>query len=350
MQSQPQKPTHVQTLSTSTVSAIAVMDLADALVQREIIQKEELALISLELLTRYQAFVSQTLTYQTSTDQGPIQEQHLPEKYFIGLWQQLDKQDQATKVTMALRLGEHTETGRLGILANWLRHCSTLEEALATFIEHKALLNQSEHWQIVQHGDEKQISIGFDTSKAYPYIAVLRSFSSLVTWAKFLTGQEIAPKKMTLHTNDETTLKVLSHYFDCPVQGSNDHDTMVFNADIFQAKIITANSYLNELLGQQAKFLKQTLTPVLLSEKLVALLQSDLARYSKLSECLAELNMSRSTLFRKLKSEDTQFSELLDQARKEMHQKLASKGTPNAEISDALGFSEISAFYKFLKR
>lgn len=345
VQSQPQKHTHVQTLSTSTVSAIAVLDLADALIKQGIIQKTDLSQISLDLFKRYQAFIA-----ESDTHYSPIQEQHLPEQYFIGLWQQLDKQDQATKVTMALKLGEHTETGRLGILANWLRHCATLEEALSTFIEHKVLLNQSEQWQIFHHGDERHISITFDATKAYPYIAVLRSFSTLVTWAKFLTNQEISPKKLFLETNEEEILNELSRYFGCPLQGGADQNTMVFSMNVFQSKITTANSYLNELLGQQAKSLKQTLTPVSLSEKLVALLLSDLARYSKLSECLDELNMSRSTLFRKLKSENTQFSELLDQARKEMHQKLVNQGTPNAEISDALGFSEISAFYKFLKR
>lgn len=335
----------VQALSTASVSAVAVLDLADALIKHGVIRESDLARLSLDLLKRYQTFAT-----HNETDKTPIQEQHLPEHYFIWLWQQLDQQEQSTKVRMALSLGEHTETGRLGVLANWLRHCSTLEEALSTFIEHKSLLNHSEQWRVHTLESENHITIKFDDTKSYPYIAVLRSFSSIVTWAKFLTNKSLHPTRLEVQTQDEVTLAELTHYFDCTIKPGAKHDCLIFNSDVLEFPIVTANSYLNELVGQQAKSLKQTLMTASISEKLQALLQSDLARYSTLSECLTELNMSRSTLFRKLKAEGTQFSELLDQARKERHQKLVNQGRSNADISDALGFSEISAFYKFLKR
>ena len=80
------------------------------------------------------------------------------------------------------------------------------------------------------------------------------------------------------------------------------------------------------------------------------LLEQDLKRYSKLDALLDAVHMSRATLYRKLKEEQSTCSELVATVRIEYLRKVSSREFNNMKIADELGFSELSSYYKFLKR
>ena len=71
----------------------------------------------------------------------------------------------------------------------------------------------------------------------------------------------------------------------------------------------------------------------------------------KVEAIASELNMSRHTLYRKLKEEDQTFLGLLEDVRRE--QALAylhERDRPLVEVAELLGFSELSAFSRAFKR
>lgn len=65
----------------------------------------------------------------------------------------------------------------------------------------------------------------------------------------------------------------------------------------------------------------------------------------------AQLNMSRHTLYKRLKAENLTFADLLDEVRKEQALTYLRESPRSlAEIGDLLGFSELSAFSRAFKR
>ena len=70
-----------------------------------------------------------------------------------------------------------------------------------------------------------------------------------------------------------------------------------------------------------------------------------------MAEIAAHLGMTERTLRRRLAAEGVRFRELLDEAQRERALSLALDLTHSPETaSDALGFSEVSAFYRAFKR
>jgi len=88
--------------------------------------------------------------------------------------------------------------------------------------------------------------------------------------------------------------------------------------------------------------------------KVEHLLFEDLAKYSKLEATTTALYMSRTTLYRKLKDEQSVFSALVLQARinhiTSIHSSSAGTQANSAEIAEVLGFKDTSSYYKFFKR
>lgn len=71
----------------------------------------------------------------------------------------------------------------------------------------------------------------------------------------------------------------------------------------------------------------------------------------KVDSVAAQLNMSRHTLYRKLKEEDLTFLELLEDVRREQAVcYLRERHRPLVEVAELLGFSELSAFSRAFKR
>ena len=70
-----------------------------------------------------------------------------------------------------------------------------------------------------------------------------------------------------------------------------------------------------------------------------------------IEKAASDLNMSRQTLYRRLKEEGTSFQELMDQARKNLAADyLKTKSYNVSEIAFLLGFSEASSFNRAFKR
>ncbi|WP_227712501.1 helix-turn-helix transcriptional regulator [Marinobacter zhanjiangensis] len=71
----------------------------------------------------------------------------------------------------------------------------------------------------------------------------------------------------------------------------------------------------------------------------------------KVASVAAELNMSRYTLYKKLKEENLTFAGLLEDVRREQALKyLRDSNRSLSEVAELLGFSELSAFSRAFKR
>lgn len=336
--------------SRAKVSTVAVLDLIDHLIDRQLLDENALANHSLSLYQRYKKGFSDSSTQEPI--QEPIQEQRIDEHHFIWLWHQLDAVDSLSeKIRHAWDIGRIIRPHANGILAHWISHCDTLNEALTVFTHNIKLMNPSELWSVEHNQSTLLITLDFQQEKHYPLIAPIRSASALLSWIAYLSGKSIRPCQVILPAKLKPFQAQLDALLLCPTQYQGRLLTLVFHEQDLQTAIRFSNPYLKTMLKQKATRLSEALpNQNTISNNINTLLANDLPYYSCIEHCCKALNMSRSTLFRKLKLEQTTYTHLLEQARINQFQQWSGANHSKVDMSEKLGFSDISSFYKFLKK
>jgi hypothetical protein len=318
-----------------TVSAIAVIDLANELMERGIIDESYLIELGDDFCLFHAAWKVKE----------PIQEQRLPEETLIQLWNQANTG--TLNSDLGIDIGAKVNIQSKGVLATWLFQCGTLSEAFDVFSKNIALLNPSEYWQKTDYDDQVKLCLTFKDSK-YPAIAVDRSIAAMLSWSRVLTEAEITPIRIELSRplpddfTEFTTVLGSDLAFNC------EEDCIVLSKEAFNQNIQGADPYLKSLVSKQALAINDRIdTDNTLTNSVDKLLCNNLAMYCQISATCDALHVSRSTLFRKLKTEDTNFTKRVKKAR--ILKIKENKGIGDDTLREMLGFQDISSYYRFRK-
>lgn len=331
----------------NTVSAIAVIDLARELLQRDMSIKTDVE----QVLDASSLAHCQQL--QQGEDISEVLTQRLPEQQLIQLWQLADK---AGDKNLGWKIGSQVVIPAQGILAHWIRHCQTLEQAFLTFVKHIHLLNASERWQLERNSSYVELIFRYPSEKAYPYIALQRSLASIKSWGEYLSGSDLQVSALFLTVNiNEADTELIEHVFQCPVYYDQPINKIQLALSEIQKPLVQANALIAGLLSQQALACEspaeKSLMENTLTEKIWKLFEMDIQSYSQVNLTAEKLNMSRATLYRRLKASNTSFTNLLEKYRYQLWENLiAKKGSDNMRMSELLGFNDPSSFYKARKR
>jgi len=321
------------------VSAIAVIDLANELVERGIINETSLTEMGTDFLTLNEAW----------QNNQPIQEYRLPEALLVSLWRQADAH--RTNSNIGLEIGSSVNFHAKGLLANWLSQCNTLAEAFDVFSENISLLNLSEHWDKKEDDGQVKLVVRFSSSK-YPSIAVDRSLAAMLAWSRSLSMEGITPLAVTLQRpSPKLTANYLAFFGDTVLFGQTENG-LCLSKSAFNQTIKQANPYLKSILSKQAMTLNAQLNKTnrgSVLESVNNLLLEDLAQFCQIGSTCEKLHVSRSTLYRKLKTEGTNFTELVKEARLRKLKDNALRQINHVDLSEALGFQDIGSYYRFIK-
>jgi len=321
-----------------TVSAVAVIDLANELIEKEYLDKAFLSEMGTDFLALYDAWKCRE----------PIQEYRLPEGLLIQLWQQADAhcKDSCT----GLEIGSKVNYQSKGVLANWLSQCSTLAEAFSVFSRNISLLNPSEQWQKIDAHNQIKLVLRF-TSPKYPAIAIDRSMAAILSWSRALSKEDVTPLAVTLERAAPKFAGKHLSFFGKNTLFSQGENCIFLSKDIFSQTIKEANPYLKALVANQALTLGEQLPKTSSAvESVSKLLTEDLAYFCQISAVCTALHVSRSTLYRKLKSEDTSFTRLVKKARLTKLKKVELRQVTHDDLSTELGFQDIGSYYRFRKQ
>jgi len=326
--------------STRTVSAIAVIDLANELVEKNYIKGLELADLGKHFLDLYEGW----------QNHESIQEYRLPEGLLILLWQHAETH--CSEADIGLKIGSKVNLKSKGVLANWLSQCNTLAEAFSTFSTNISLLNPSECWEKTEEDDQIKLTVRF-TSPQYPSIAIDRSMAAILSWSRALSKEDISLSRVSLVRSAPKGYNKYTSVFGQVVSFDQAENALWLSKKYFNQTIKEANPYLKELVAKQATSLN-----VLLSknstrsfvETINILLHEDLARYCQIGEICSAIHVSRSTLFRKLKSEGTSFTKLVKEVRFRDLKKSKLSHISHNDIAEQLGFKDIGSYYRFRKQ
>jgi AraC-like DNA-binding protein len=368
-------------LNTPTVSAVAVLDLADELRVRELIDETELAQLGSEFNEIYQRW-----------QQGEaIQEARLPESLLVYLWQKAQQAEDDGRVqNLGLSFGSQLNEQALGVLANWLFQCQTLGEAFATFSKHIVLMNPAESWQArplsnsqadfkeqkttegrirkervskerlskekvkedtaiddLEQASDMALELTFNHS-GYPVIAIQRSMAAILCWSRALSKLNISPVTVCFTFDAPKDLTPYLEFFDAQLKFNQPTNSLVFQRQVLELAIEQSNPYLKALIAKQALALAESLTTAdTVRDKVVKLLSQNLAKFSQISQACNALHLSRSTLYRKLKQHDTSFTELVQDIRLETLRSGQLDALTHEEQAEYLGFNDVGSFYRF---
>jgi AraC-like DNA-binding protein len=171
---------------------------------------------------------------------------------------------------------------------------------------------------------------------------------------RVLTGQNLVPQQFSIAHHRSGGISEMARFVGTKVEFEADADEFALNADARELPLIHAESYLNDLLlkyceaaladrrGEMSNLrtrVENAISSVLPHGRVLA---ADVAR---------TLGMSERTLARKLSDEELNFTEILQQLRRDLAVRyLDDRKLHVSKIAWLLGFREVSAFTHAFKR
>jgi AraC-like DNA-binding protein len=255
---------------------------------------------------------------------------------------------------LGFHLAQMPDLRAIGLLYYLLASSETLLEGLQRVARYSTIVNEG----IVQtctHGSELCMSFRFQgVSRHLDRHQIECWTAGLVRLCRELTGLRLAPSRVQMvHQRGEDQRAELANFFGKNLEFSAPVDEVAFPRSVADARILSADPYLNTLL---LDYCEDALSHRRRAGTFRASVENAIAPllpHGKASvEAVArQLGVSPRTLARRLGEEGTTFSDALEGLRNDLAARyLAEKEFGIAQIAWLLGYQETSAFSRAFKR
>lgn len=262
--------------------------------------------------------------------------------------------DRTNDPFFGLHFGEQVRPGTFHIVGYTLMNSATLNDALERLNQYQRLISDGGIFQKLP--SKKGVWLVYhqkpDTLPFY-YHQIDAVFAALLAFARWTTGKQIRPCEVSLNRatpkNEDEYQRVFNvspnyhQNFDGLLMKQETLDLPLLEADeeLCQIHESHAQQHLNKLKQQQST-----------RQQVAFLIEQRLSTQSFHRPMIAKtLHMSEKSLQRRLAEEDTCFQQVLDAVRERLARHYLTETTvPLYEITDLLGFTDNSAFYKAFKR
>ncbi len=275
----------------------------------------------------------------------------IPESTLVALWQALEKAGKGPGA--GLEVGQTINPAAKGLLASWVSQANNLREALAIFTKNIALMNPSESWTLSENAGTCLLRFRLDKNKGYPDIAIERSMSAMAAWARALSNHTFPIQEAGFAFPEPRHVSPFKLIFGDQLLFTADENYISFDADLLNLPIVSSNELLKTLVEKQARQSLQALqksTPI--EQKVQTHIRERFAsgKAVTISNVCADMAMSRQTLYRHLKQQETDFQSIVEAVRKRDALVLLQAGIDTSAISLSLGYKDTSSFYKAFQR
>ncbi|WP_344806834.1 AraC family transcriptional regulator [Allohahella marinimesophila] len=311
-----------------TISAAPILDLFDGLVERGVLPGPDAEVAGIR-----------------RSDLENI-EARFPVSLVQALWTLGEQSSMAQD--LGLYIGSRINLQAMGMISNVVRFADTLGEVIVISARYAPVMSEVERIRMVPQVAGMKVIYEISPPEYRHRHAIERSMAAGVSWARHLTGKMIVPLETTFrHRVDDTS--VYKAIFGETISFGQAEDAMLVAHEDLALPIASRNAYVKGVL--ESRLLDH-------SEKLIRarslvtevrrIIRDGLQHPALSSDFVArQLNMSRQTLHRKLKKEGSNYQSLLMAVRKERARYYLKHGVSKmVELSDLLGFSEPSAFFK----
>ncbi|MBU2515032.1 AraC family transcriptional regulator [bacterium] len=237
------------------------------------------------------------------------------------------------------------------LLIHLLLNCSSLKEMFQCWSLYAGLESGNTRIKVFDDKENVVVCFDYDFSEQHIWIPEYHLAGCIVNSRMFL-GQTFTPVEVRFQHPAPEYISAYRKLFKCPVICNAGENALVINKDDMVKPIASANSFLKQILKNQAdEVLQRFIIQESYKEKVQNLIENRLSEGAvDIEKISCILNMDRTTLHRKLKKEGTSFTDVLADTRQKLANKYLRRGYKVSEIAYQLGFSDSSAFQCAFKR
>lgn len=252
---------------------------------------------------------------------------------------------------LGLHAGEQIRPGHYGALGYVAMNCATLGEALAGLRRYHALvLDIGPMEQTIEKG---QLCLSWNPDVEHPYQQMAEyNLAGLVTFSRWISGSQSNPLRIDLTYTAPKNLAEHERVFGCPLRFSQDRYRLLMSVEWLAQPLIQPDAAMRKMMEQLAERQMQTLSRGDAIADARAVIARRLGEGDvELGAVAKQLNLSSRTLQRKLQDAKLNFTQLVDDVRRELAERyLADAKLDLVDIAFLLGYSEQSAFTRAYKR
>lgn len=247
-------------------------------------------------------------------------------------------------------LGKNIKSADFGALGYLVETSENLRQAIQSLMQFDTLVADIGKTQL--QSSAKQSTIIWQPFNNQNRQVILRNITAWIATVRLLIDENLKPLSINFSFSLNTTEhNELTRWFSCPVYTSQKNNSIAFPNEFFELEITSKNKQMfNELLRiselQLIEF--SGMQPMKIRIKNLLNNKHTLENVS-LQHVASSLNMSIRNIQRKLKLEDTNFSQLLDEERQYRIKHLL-KNMPLGHVATQLGYAEQASLNKAFKR
>lgn len=251
---------------------------------------------------------------------------------------------------IGLHIGENLDLDRLGIFGQLILNSRDVMEALIQFSRYNNLLSGNTDVKLIEQDDRVIIS---DRPRQFFNRGAETTFAAIITLPPRVCHQKINPLVVRFQHKEPSYVQEYKRIFNCPVKFNQPENQLELDRESLNVKIPTHNQYLAEIIRSHADFLLQQVDRAKrfqdeVKKVIIQNLHTGLVDIKMVSN---QLGASRWTVYRKLKSENISFQELLNMVQKDLTLSyLRAREHPIHEIAALVGFSSPSTFHRAFKK
>lgn len=275
----------------------------------------------------------------------------MPESTLIALWKMIEQH--GGEYGIGLRIGQTINPDAKGLLASWVSQSKNLREALTIFRENILLMNPSESWEVKNQDAHVALILKIEHDRGYPDIAIERSMSAMVTWARALCGQDFEIARAEFSFAHPPYCEDFKSIFGNNIRFGSAENALSLPSEVLNLPILNSNPFLEDILKDKAsKVLGALQHKDSFKAKVERILSKaiETGKPASVNEVSSALAISRQTLYRQLKQQNTDFQSLHDAIKRKQALRLLKSGLNVSAVSISLGYEDSSSFYKAFKR
>jgi AraC-like DNA-binding protein len=292
--------------------------------------------------------------YGVSSKQLKTAGERFPHELTSIIWKQVKRESRDPHI--GLHLAETTNFPPNHFLYYLTSSCSTLGAALTQFEKYARLLSDACTISLVVEGRQAKLVIDL-LHLSIPATDQQMDFWLLV-FAKHMatmTGSQFAPTYVRF--KHERPVSSAEHWriFNCRASFGQTENAIVFPSDLLDLSVASGNDRVYKVLAAQAKRRLSRLRDASIIDRVTQeftnMLGEGRCLDKDINRIASNITMHPRTLQRKLAAEDTSYSQILDEYKKEVALgKLTNTSDSIADVASDLGYADCSAFYRAFKR
>ncbi len=255
---------------------------------------------------------------------------------------------------IGLLVGDKVDPSRFSVVTQASFQCETVLKGLQKYVRFFSIVNQAATLTLIEKDDLATLEFRFELPEFYSIPEMERMIASALSRSKYLVGTRFKPKHLNFEHSAPSYIEQYESIFNAPLFFDQETTSIVFDRKLLDTKINLTNPHLLNILTDYAEKLLQKLpTNNNTQEKVRAFIKNNLDDNDELDVKVVanKLNMSRHTLYRKLKKDNVSFQSLVEEVRQEEAKRhLKENSVSISEVAYLLGFSELSAFSRAFKR